>query len=131
LLTFPRGQVEQAALVRPKGKEAFAAVMEKLCTHDCLLWLYKSVPGYFVYLTKWTDAGLKEWDEVPMGMRIIRVSFDSVNWVLERGALLIPYNHDAFTCMGRLAAFPLWRRVKNAEDLEMGLRDYWQIMAVK
>jgi hypothetical protein len=58
---------------------------------------------------------------VPMGMRAIRVSLDSVDWVLERGALLLPEDIKTRNCMNRLAELPMWGKVKNGEYLQVGL----------
>jgi hypothetical protein len=30
-----------------------------------------------------------------------------------------------------LKAFPMWKRAADAEDLEKGVGDYWQIMVAK
>jgi hypothetical protein len=135
LLTFLRDKVEQrSGLVRPEEKEAFAVVMEKLCTHNFRTWLEHFLfSGPRDFLTEWTYVRLRDWDgDVPMGMRAIRVSLDSVDWVLERGAFLIPQDIKTCNCMKQLAAeLRMWRTVKNAEELQMGLRNYWQIMAAR
>ena len=135
LLMFLRDKVEQrSGLVPHEEKEAFARVMEKLCTHDFMSWLWATVASAsFRFLFQWAEVRLKEWDQdVPMGMRAIRVSLDSVDWVLERGAFLLPEDIRTRGCMMSLAAkLPMWGRVKNGEDLQMGLGDYWQIMAAR
>jgi hypothetical protein len=134
LLMFLRDKVEQRpGLVHPEEKEAFAMVMEKLCTHDFMSWLRDTVLSRPIrFLAKWLAVRLKEWDrDVPMGMRAIRVSLDSVDWILERGAFLLPEDIKTRDCMDSLAALRMWRRVKNGEDLQMGLENYWQIMAAR
>lgn len=135
LLMFLRDKVEQrSGLVPHEEKEAFARVMEKLCTHDFMSWLWATVAiASFRFLFQWADVRLKEWDQdVPVGIRAICVSLDSVDWVLERGAFLLPEDIRTRGCMMGLAAkLPMWGRVKNGEDLQMGLGDYWQIMAAR
>ena len=135
LLMFLRDKVEQrSGLVQHEEKEAFARVMEKLCTHDFISWLWATVvTAPFRFLFQWVEVRLKEWDQdVPVGMRAIRVSLDSVDWVLESGAFLFPEDIRTRQCMMSLAEkLPMWGRVKNGEDLQMGLGDYWQIMAAR
>jgi hypothetical protein len=137
LLTFLRDKVERrSGLVRPEEKEAFAVVMEKLCTHNFRSWLEHFLfTGPRDFLTEWTYVRLRNWDgDVPMGVRAIRVSLDSVDWILERGAFLIPQDIKTRNRMKELAAeLRMWGRVKNPEDLRKGLMNYnyWQMMAVR
>jgi len=132
LLAFLRDKVEQGGLVSPEEKEAFAVVMEKLCAHNFMLWLHRVLDRLVQFLIGWTETPLKEWGgNVPMGMRTVRASLDSVDWVLERGAVLIPEDKATRGCMKILKAFPMWKRAADAEDLEKGVGDYWQIMVAK
>lgn len=134
LLMFLRDEVEQSRLVPREEQEAFARVMEKLCTHDFMSWLRATVVSASSrFLFQWAEVRLKEWDQdVPVGMQAIRVSLDSVDWVLERGAFLLPEDIRTRGHMMSLAAkLPMWGRVKNGEDLQMGVGDYWQIMAAR
>jgi len=61
LLTFLRDEVEQRSSVRPEEKEAFAVVMEKLCTHNFKSWLENFLfSGPHDFLTEWTYVRLRD-----------------------------------------------------------------------
>lgn len=66
-----------------------------------------------------------------MGMRIIRVDLNSVDWILERGAFLVASDLHTLERMKDLAAFPMWRRISGVQDLETGSSNYWQTMAAE
>jgi len=137
LWTFLRDQVEERGLVSQEEMEQYAAVMTKMCSHN-LVGLFWPLPNKAVhtFLTKWYISGLKQWDgdgEVPAGMSIVHVSLDSVEWLLQGGALLVASDVRTFQCMQRLSAFQIWGKLKSSStlgDIEEGRRDHWQVMSL-
>ena len=130
LLAFIRDKVEQSGVVPKEEKEAFAKVMHKMCTHDLLPRLSRLGRVLTANCFDWTSSRLKEWDHnVPLGMRTVQVRLDSVDWLFERGAFLVPTDYRTLRMMRQLARFPMWGKVKTVDDLERGIEGYWQLMA--
>jgi hypothetical protein len=135
LLTFLRDKVEQGVgrEITREEREAFGRVMKKLCDHDLTSWLMSKFSDAVSFFESWTYPRLKNWEEVDGVPRpIVRMDYDSVEWVLRGGAFVVPGSIRVRMMMKLTTKnFPLWQVVRNAVDLETGLGDYWQMMATK
>jgi hypothetical protein len=124
LWTFLRDEVERAGLVNETEKEAFMKVMTMMCTHrlkDLILKLKRSGKGSSGHSKE--PAGPPE-RNMPMGMEVVLVEKDSVEWILHEGAFLVPVKGVP---VGKLTQFKMWGRVAKDVDVEKGLGNYWQV----
>lgn len=132
--TFLRDRVEQAGVVSQEEREAFARVMELMNSHRIL-------NVSFGHGTIWNSISLhfrgndhaRQLEEAAaaryahLGRPIEHAREDSLEWVLHRGAVVLP-NNATRAALGRLAVFaPVWGAFKKDSDLEQGIGDFWQI----
>jgi hypothetical protein len=137
LYTFLRDKVEQSEYeLSAQEKEAFAAVMQKMCNHCFIPWLTNAYHWIFDLSTQWMYRRVKGWDiHLPSEMRIVYVDMNSVEWILERGnahlpgVLLVPRSPKALSSMERLVqGLPMWGKVEMLEDFNTDFRHRWQVM---
>lgn len=96
----------QAELVNEEGKEAFAAVMEKMCSHQ----LKDVISAMTLWMTGSSETNERSEDSnrnMPMGMPIVRVGNDSMEWILHKGAFLVPTPAVRW-CLWKLRSFKMW-----------------------
>ncbi|KAK3313370.1 hypothetical protein B0H66DRAFT_629136 [Apodospora peruviana] len=151
--TFLRDQVEHAVapgggrLVTEKEKEAFGKVMEMMIRKDIM----SPSQGPFSLLRRvrkmvkgeqLEKRQKEEEDELAvaeekmaaryayLGRLVVVVRKDNLDWILKRGALLLPSPSDETRFTTRyLARFPpVWRGSLKDGDLEKGLGDCWQVV---
>jgi len=137
LYTFLRDKVEQSEYaLSVEEKEAFTAVMEKMCSHCFVPWL-KNVFFWMLDISmEWLDPPLKGWEShLPSGMRIVYVHMNSVEWILETGngrlpgIVLVPDKPKTLLSMRRLVGgLTIWGKVENVEHFNADFRHRWQIM---
>jgi hypothetical protein len=131
LYEFLRNQVEQTGYVSQEEKEAFAAAMRRTCGHDLVgqLWPPPNKALHTLF-TGWTMPKLRDWEgKAPGGARIVRVSRESVDWLLQRGAFLVATDVRTLQCMKDLTNVGMWGVVRRDPDLERSYGRYWQVMA--
>lgn len=136
LWTFLRDQVENAGFVSAEEKAAFARVMEVACSNR-----FKGIRPIWVrslqLLRNWmgeTDRSSKrqrakieklkqKFD--PLGVPVITVSGDSIDWLLQRNAVLA-IDRNIRDASYRMKHFqPIWINEKNSQDPEIS-KSYWQ-----
>jgi hypothetical protein len=139
LWTFLRDKVEQSGLAGEIEKEKFNAVMQMMTNHTIITeaeWRRPlNICSYLFhmclfFLNTWTLPELKWGNSVPMSMSKVEVTNDSLDWLLQKGAFLIPADHNMNLKMSKLSMLPIWKVVKKPENLEEGLGAYWQIMGL-
>jgi len=135
--TFLRDQVEGAGMVSQEQKDAFAKVMTMMNSGRLL-------PGPGALGDLWTglralfhDSGYPQRLEeraaaryAHLGRPILHARKDSLDWVLHRGAVVLPNGHTR-VAVRELATFPpVWggfKKDSDLEDPEQGLGECWQI----
>ena len=140
LWTFLRDQVEQAGLVTQEEKEAYAKVMEKMNSHRLQTGIDQVVRKIAGLCDRGGDSdgqAQQQQEEVQadlyahLNLPIEHVQEDSLDWILHRGALLVP-NRKTWVKMVSLAEFtPVWGKIRKGRDLEKGFGDRWQIIDVR
>jgi hypothetical protein len=137
LWTFLRNQVENAGLVSAEEKMAFARVMDVACSNR-----FKGIRPAWVrslqLLRNWmgeTDRSskkqrvkiekLKEKFD-PLGVPVIAVSGDRIDWLLQRNVVLI-LDQTIRDASYKMKYFqPIWINVTNSQDPEKVSKSYWQ-----
>ncbi|KAJ5818873.1 hypothetical protein N7474_004464 [Penicillium riverlandense] len=137
LWTFLRDVVENAGLVSAEEKVAFRRVMKVACSNR-----FKGIRPAWVcslqLLRKWMGeterSSKKQRDQIgklkekfdPLGVPVIAVSGDYIDWVLQRNAVLV-LDHNIRDASHKMKYFqPIWINVKNSHDPENVSRSYWQ-----
>jgi hypothetical protein len=64
----------------------------------------------------------------PMGMPVVRATRDSLEWILRKGAFVVPHDNQHLRL---LTLFKMWGKYKKEADLENGQGDYWQIIDLR
>ena len=131
LWAFLRDKVEQAGLVNEAEKAAFAAVMEKMCSHRLRDALAKLAVLTGLNGTKGKPNERNR--SMPMGMPVVPVGNDSMEWILQKGAFLVPNEtvQPRLSSLHQLIRFNMWGGFKKDADLENGLGGYWQIFDMR
>lgn len=133
LWEFLRDKVEHAGLVNVEQKERFGVVMEKMCTHQVSNLIFRTCSTILQTALSWPGSNGKSGEldrNMPMGMPIVLVGKDSMEWILRRGAFLVP-TPAIQADLRSLKKFKLWGEFKKDEDLENGLGDYWQVIDMR
>jgi hypothetical protein len=125
---FLRDTVEQSGRVSQEQKERFATVMEKMCNHDLKA-------GFFSICNKALPSSwqrLRGGDrDMPMGIPVVQVREDSLQWLLQKGTFLVAENSRAKQRMRALSRFQLWGKVSKDVDLVEGLGGKWQLLDLR
>ncbi|KAK4223056.1 hypothetical protein QBC38DRAFT_488498 [Podospora fimiseda] len=138
---FLKDEVEKAGLVTPEEQEAFDKVMGIMNSNQiistqvlgrvvCWALFHKRSeeddPGSVRHQMQQQLAG----KYVSMtGVPIIPVTKDSISWILQGGAVLVP-TKGMKGAMGQLAqALPIWVNITKEKDLEKGIKNCWQVIA--
>lgn len=133
LWAFLRDKVEEAGLVNDDEIRAFAAVMEKMCSHQTRDIIERFMPWRKPSSTVLKKAKKPEEVEeqkrtLPEGMPIVEATRESVDWILQKGAVVLP--SETFHLYG-LHLFEMWGAFLKDADLEKGVGDYWQIIDLR
>jgi hypothetical protein len=125
LWTFLRDEVERAGLVNETEKEAFKEVMTVMCAHRLsdLITKLKFSGERSSGCSK--EPAAPSGRNMPMGMEVVLVKRDSVEWIFHKGALLVPAKD---VHLWKLTTFKMWGQVGRDVDVEKGLRNYWQLI---
>jgi hypothetical protein len=124
LWTFLRDEVERAGLVNEAQKEAFTKVMTTMCTHrlkDLILKMKRSGKSSSGHSK---ESAAPPERPIPIGMEVVLVGKDSMEWILHKGALLVPAKGVP---VSKLTKFKMWGWVRKDVDVEKGLGNYWQV----
>jgi hypothetical protein len=124
LWKFLRDEVERAGLVNETEKEAFMEVMTVMNSHRLETLILKLNCDGKRSAGHTRESAAPPGRRVPVGMDVVLVGKDSVEWILRRGAFLVP---EKSVLMGRLAEFKLWGEVRKDADVEKGLGSHWQV----
>ncbi|KAJ5604478.1 hypothetical protein N7510_009632 [Penicillium lagena] len=134
LWTFLRDQVEGAGLVTDAEKDAFAKVMQKMNSHrytGLIVALWRSwiksrnVEKVSQNLQRRVNEATDKFGY--LGLPIVTVTGDSMNWILQRSAILVLGGVSARP-IGRLVLFqPVWKSATKDMDLEEG-QGFWQLI---
>ncbi|KAL2015120.1 hypothetical protein VTK56DRAFT_6294 [Thermocarpiscus australiensis] len=147
--TFLRNTVEQAGLVTQEEKDAFARVMDVMNSHYLLGWLINA--------RRWRFSGggggsgevqtqtqAQSQTQTPSrrqqlqqkiaeeyasrtGFPIVQVPEDSLTWIFQRGAVLVPSEKVEVSMAALSRSLPMWVPIRKERDLEKGLGKYWQV----
>lgn len=124
LWKFLRDEVERAGLVNETEKEAFMKVMTVMNSHrlgDLILKMKCFGKGSAGHTKESTAPPGRR---VPVGMDVVLVGKDSVEWILRKGAFLVPVKGAV---LGNLAEFKMFGVVRKDADVEKGLGSHWQV----
>lgn len=138
LWTFLRDQVEQAGLATPAERDAFARVMEKMNSHRLLGKASNLGEKVFSWSDHLGDVKAQQQQLVAFtdryggrGFPIEHIRKDSLDWLLRRGALLVP-DRETRPMLRAMAGFtPAWGSITAESDLEKGLPDCWQTLDIR
>jgi hypothetical protein len=128
LVDLSTDQVEQAGLVTQEEKDAFAKAMAVMNSHQMktmIAGVFRKDGG------NGSDAQQEQVAEnrfAQVGLLIVHVRSDSLDWILQRGALLIPNDKTRQTMRNLTRYKPVWGPVMKPRDLEKGLDGNWQIV---
>jgi hypothetical protein len=128
LWTFLRDEVERAGLVNEAEKEAFKKVMTVMCTHRLLAQISKMLLPRNGSSGRSDESAAPPGRNMPVGVEVVLVKEDSVEWILHRGALLVPAKGVR---LGKLTNFKMWGKVGKDIDVEKGLGNYWQLIDIR
>lgn len=132
LWTFLRYKVEQSGRVNQQQKEAFTAVMEKMCSHHLWHELRVSFHKFLHYVGIWVDKTFQDQNRLmPLGIQTVLVEANSMNWLLRPGTFLVPNDPDVQMRLRFLSEFKMWGRVVEDADLENGIACYWQLVDLR
>lgn len=130
LWTFLRSRVERSGRVNPQQKDAFVVVMEKMCHYQFRHKARAPIEWFYDYIS-WGGNFKDENRPMPLGMQIVQVEADSLDWLLKPDAFLIPGNRRVRRRLRTLTDFKLWGKVTKDTDLESGIAGYWQIIDLR
>jgi hypothetical protein len=137
LWTFLQSTVEQAGLVTEEQKAAYAKVMEKMVSGK----MFKGLEIILGFLSNKVFKRLQvddtpKLDEVAehftqSGRPVVRVRDDSLDWILQRGVILVPEGKTKVK-MQRLCHFPpVWQEITMDSQVDTSLAGNWQIVCPK
>ncbi|KAM7193647.1 hypothetical protein V8F20_008284 [Naviculisporaceae sp. PSN 640] len=131
--TFLRDQVEQTGWPTQEERESFARAMKVRNSH-CIWPEAGFLQRWFCFAgdSNGADAEKERAAEerlASVGLPIVHVRNDSLDWLLQRGVLLVP-NDETRASMRQLVTFaPIWGRLPKGEDLEKSaLSGTWQVV---
>ena len=136
---FLRDDVEQSGLPSPEERAAFAKSMKVMNSHNIISpqWGPASIFQVIRRRLSGNPEKLREKQAEAeraaeakyafLGREMVHVRGDSLDWLLRRGALLLPTTETRHTVQ-RLAWFvPVWVGFKKDADLEKGVGECWQL----
>lgn len=135
---FLRDKVEQSGLPTPEERAAFAKSMKVMNSHNIVSpqWgpgsIFQAVSRRFRDQEK-RRAAQQEAETAAaakyayLGRPVEHVRRDSLEWLLHRGALLLP-DEETRMAVRRLSGFvPVWAGFRKDSDLEKGVGECWQL----
>lgn len=130
LWTFLRDQVEQTGWPTTEQRNAFAQAMQVMNSHNILD--PTVIRQWFTGDDNGADAEKERRAEerlAGVGLPIVHVRDDSLDWLLQPGVLLVP-NDKTRAMMIKLSTYaPIWGPLPKQPDLEKGPLDgRWQVV---
>jgi hypothetical protein len=123
-----------AAPLTDEDKRNFAKVMSSICvvTNWSIIWRPWIYITYELFMAP-TRIGLEysvpdtgEWPGAP----VIEVRNNSLNWILPRGALLVPVDDSSYRLLKNLGNY-CWDKVTETSHLEKYSVNYWQMVDMR
>lgn len=130
LWQFLADDVEKNVEVNDQDKAEFRRIMRKMCRGNVIS-LVQVMLRWATSLLSKVNEKIHEYVMPPTAApceEAIPVKSGSMDWIFQKGALVVPMDDETATSLFRLSTLnPIWSAMKSDTDMEKGSGDFWQV----